>query len=96
MKHIIHILSERLAYVEKHSINTGRGILTRNLYNALWALVPKKAPSDSAAASASGIGVQNPCGRLSQTGKGRAVHLRVNTLPARPFPAGKRIRNTTL
>lgn len=96
MKHITHIFSEGSSYVEKHSINTGRGILTRNLYNALWALVPTKAPSDPAAASASDIGVQNPCGRLSQTGKGRAVHLRVNPLPARAFPAGKRIRNTTL
>lgn len=60
--------------MEKHTINTGRDILTRDIYNALWALVPKKTPSDSAAASASGLGMQNPCGTLSQTGKGRAVH----------------------
>ena len=83
MKHIIHILSERLAYVEKHTINTGRDILTRHLYNALWALVPEKAPPDFASRFASGLGVQNPCGTLSQTGKGRAIHLRVN-----PFLCG--------
>lgn len=95
MEHTIHILSERLAYVEKHTINTGRDILTRNLYNTLWTLVSLKAPPDSSPRSASGLGVQNPCGTPSQTGKGRAVHLRVNPLPVNPFSAGKRIRNTT-